>query len=165
LSFSQDLLHYLFAIFFPMSWECNYFIKDVDINYIINIVLIMPKKILILEDNKDVLSFFLIILNNYGYKAVGVESEIKALNEYKNAFENKTPFDAVILDLEIPGSNGAAETLKTLKKINPSIKAILTSGYSADPMMTNFKDFGFIGIIPKPFLIEDLFQLLTTILK
>jgi two-component system cell cycle sensor histidine kinase/response regulator CckA len=125
----------------------------------------MPKKILILEDNRDVLSVFILILEDIGYETVGVETETKALNEYKSALENKIPFDAVIMDLDVPESKGAAETLKILKSINPFVKVILTSGYTTDPLMTNFRDYGFNGILPKPFMIEDLSQLLEIILK
>ena len=125
----------------------------------------MPKKILILEDNKDVLSVFILILENYGYESVGVESEPEALNEYRSAFENQSPFDAVIMDLMIPGGRGTLETLGILQSINPSVKVILTSGYTTDPMMTNFRDYGFSGTLPKPFMIEDLSRLLITILK
>jgi CheY-like chemotaxis protein len=124
----------------------------------------MLKKILILEDNKDVLSVFMMILENYGYATVGVRSEIEAIDDYKFAFENNMPFDAVILDLVVPGSLGAVETLKTLKSINPSVKALLTTGYTTDPIMTDFKDHGFAGTIPKPFLIEDIRQKLNAIL-
>jgi DNA-binding NtrC family response regulator len=123
----------------------------------------MSKKILILEDNKDVLSVFIMILENYGYETVGVESETEAINRYKFAFENKNPFDAVILDLVIPGGRGAFKTLQILKDTNPSVKAILTSGYTSDSMMTDFKDFGFVGILPKPFLIEDLLRTIKSV--
>ncbi len=65
-------------------------------------------------------------------------------------------FDAVVLDLTIPGGMGGIETIRKLLTINRDVKAIVASGYSNDPTMANFKDYGFSGTVAKPYGIEDL---------
>ena len=79
--------------------------------------------------------------------------------------EQKQPFKGVIFDLTIPGSMGGDEVIQILKDITPDIKAIVSSGYSENPIMSNPEKYGFSGSIPKPFtiyefisLVEDVFQ-------
>ena len=60
------------------------------------------------------------------------------------------------MDLTIPGGMGGKETIKELKKVDPEVKAIVSSGYSNDPIMANFNDYGFIGVLNKPYNVETL---------
>ena len=66
----------------------------------------------------------------------------------------------MILDLTIPGGMGGEEALKILKAKDPSIKAIVSSGYSNAPIMANYKKYGFVGVLKKPFTISDLKSIL-----
>jgi DNA-binding NtrC family response regulator len=66
------------------------------------------------------------------------------------------PFDVVVLDLIIPGGMGGKETIEMLKTVDPGVKAILTSGHAVDPVLTNFWEYGFFGVIRKPFVIKEL---------
>ena len=74
-------------------------------------------------------------------------------------------FDAVIMDLTIPGGMGGEETIKHLLKIDPKIKAIVSSGYSAGGVISNFKDYGFKGVINKPYTMEELSNELNKVLS
>jgi len=69
------------------------------------------------------------------------------------------------MDLTIPGGRGGKETIQDLLKIDANAKAIVSSGYSNDIIMSNFKEFGFAAVIAKPFQIEDLRKVLDTIFK
>lgn len=66
------------------------------------------------------------------------------------------PFDGVILDLTIPGGMGGKETVRQLKEIDRNVKAIVVSGHAEDPVMTNFREFGFICALAKPYTVEQL---------
>ncbi len=59
------------------------------------------------------------------------------------------PFNAVILDLTVPGGMGGKESIKKLSEIDPNVKAIVSSGYSNDPVMANFREYGFSGVYSK----------------
>ena len=69
------------------------------------------------------------------------------------------------MDLTVPGGMGGKETIQELKKLDPSAKTIVSSGYSNDPILAHFKDYGFDGMVPKPYKIEELaetlFQVIT----
>ena len=72
-------------------------------------------------------------------------------------------FAAVILDLTVPGGMGGKETLARLLEIDPQIKAIVSSGYSDDPIMADFQKYGFSGVIAKPYKISELGKILQNI--
>ena len=69
------------------------------------------------------------------------------------------------MDLTIPGGMGGKECIKRLLEIDPSINAIVSSGYSNDPIMSQYKKFGFKGVITKPYKIEDLSKILFDIVE
>ncbi len=74
------------------------------------------------------------------------------------------PFDAVILDLMIPNGMDGQETIKRLRRIDPDVKAIVSSGYSNDPIMASYEKYGFTAILPKPYRIKDLKQILQRVI-
>jgi signal transduction histidine kinase/ActR/RegA family two-component response regulator len=105
-----------------------------------------------------------------GLEVFGFETEIaiegnEAIDLYLNAKESGTPFDAVVLDLTVKGGMGGKETIKRLVEINPDVKAIVASGYSKDPLMSRFRDFGFSGVFTKPYSIEDLADFLRNMIS
>ena len=104
-------------------------------------------------------------LKRLGYKVEFARNGFEAIELYKHAQEINDPFDVVILDLTIPGSMGGKETIKELLKINPDVKAIVSSGYSNDPIMANFKQYGFIGMITKPFIMKELSEIIVNVTK
>ena len=75
------------------------------------------------------------------------------------------PFDVVILDLTIPGGMGGKETVGKLLDINSDVIAVAASGYSNDPVFANPQKFGFCGVIPKPFKLEELRDVLHSVLQ
>ena len=70
----------------------------------------------------------------------------------------------VILDLTIPGGMGGTQTITELLKIDSNVKAVVSSGYCNDPVMANYEDYGFIGVVPKPYTKSQLSELLNKIL-
>ena len=105
------------------------------------------------------------MLNRMGYDIETATDGKKAVDVYRHDYEAGNPFDLVILDLTVPGGMGGARTIPELLKINPHVKAVVSSGYSNDPIMANYQDYGFCGIVPKPYTQENMADLLNRILK
>jgi DNA-binding NarL/FixJ family response regulator len=84
---------------------------------------------------------------------------------YKTAEESGNPYEAVILDLTIPGGMGGKDTIEKLLEIKSGAKAIVSSGYSDDPLLANFQEYGFKGILPKPFEPHALSKVLNEVIQ
>jgi signal transduction histidine kinase/ActR/RegA family two-component response regulator len=117
-------------------------------------------RILIMDDEKGIQETLETILTHFGYAVECAREGTETINLYKKAKELGKSFDAVIMDLTIRGGMGGKETIKKLLKIDPKVKAIVSSGYSNDPIMTDFRKFGFSGVIAKPYQVEDLIKTL-----
>jgi len=91
------------------------------------------------------------ILEFNGYAIESCADGNEAVELYKAARESNLPFDAVILDLTVPGSLGGKEAATQLLRIDPDAVLIVSSGYSNDPVIANYRQYGFRGAIHKPF--------------
>jgi PAS domain S-box-containing protein len=109
------------------------------------------KRVLFMDDEKDLRTLFQKMLESLGYKVVTVKDGVEAIETYKKNMVSEEPFDAVILDLTIKGGMGGEQTIRELLKIDPDVKAIVSSGYFDDPVMSDFKKYGFMGALPKPY--------------
>ena len=84
---------------------------------------------------------------------------------YENAKGTGDSFDLVITDLTVPGGMGGQETIQRLIMFDPDVKAIVSSGYSNDPVMANFKEYGFQGVIAKPYRLLELSKILNKVME
>ena len=116
-------------------------------------------KILLMDDDRMICEAISDILKDAGFACETAFEGNSAIEKYTKAWKLKKPFDLVILDLTVPGGIGGLETLQELQKINPEVKAIASSGYSNSPVMSNFTHYGFSGILPKPFSMDNLLQI------
>jgi PAS domain S-box-containing protein len=121
-------------------------------------------RILIMDDDTMINDFLKSLLVRFGYDVETVPDGQTALELYDKAAEHNNPFHLVIMDLTIPGKMGGRETIVLLKAKYPEAKVIVSSGYATDPVMTNFRDYGFSAILPKPFDTDDLLKTIKTIL-
>ncbi len=120
-------------------------------------------KVLVMDDDRmmrDVVSVMLKILKHDVELASKGE---EALEMYVRASESGQPFDAVILDLTVRGGMGGKETLEKLLQLDPGVKAIVSSGHSNSPLVTDFSDYGFKGALPKPYLKKELENVLNKV--
>ncbi len=117
-------------------------------------------KILVMDDEEIIRELAYEMLSSLGYDVTTVKDGSQAIDYYKKAIELNEPYDLVIMDLTIPGGMGGNETMKNLLKIDPDIIAVVSSGYSNDPIMANFKEYGFRGIIPKPYKMMEVSDIL-----
>ena len=96
------------------------------------------------------------MLTKLGYEVAFAKDGAEAIAVYKKAKESGHPFHAVIVDLTIPGGMCGREAIKKLIEIDPCVKAIVSSGYSDDATMSDFRKYGFSAVITKPYSITEL---------
>jgi len=104
------------------------------------------------------------MVESLGYSAEFASDGAEAIDLYGKALKSEEPFAAVIMDLTIPGGMGGKEAIRELLKIDPNAKAIVSSGYSSDPIMSDCKKYGFMGVIAKPYKISELGKTLQKII-
>ena len=104
------------------------------------------------------------MLDYLGYDSLHVFDGQVALQEFQAQREKGDPFSAVIMDLTIPGGMGGKEAVKEILAIDETAQVFVSSGYSTDPAMVNFKEFGFSGVIVKPFDLAAIQQILDKLL-
>ncbi len=120
--------------------------------------------ILIMDDEESILEVTSEVLHELGYMVDLARDGQEALDKYMGAKNAGNKFDAVIMDLTIKGGMGGKETISRLLEMDPEAKAIVSSGYSNDPVMSNFREHGFAGVVPKPYSIEELSRTLRGVL-
>lgn len=113
-------------------------------------------KILIMDDEASILDVTRRILERDGHQVLLAKSGEEAIAIYEEESMKGKPPDLVITDLTIPGGMGGRETLETLLHINPKVKVIVSSGYTNDPIMADYKKYGFKDIISKPYQFPEL---------
>lgn len=145
----------VFFIYLPAVKEAILFPEEVTIEPVTG-----QGRILIMDDEDIVLDVLSKILIRIGYRVVSARDGDEALEKYQRAKNAGQPFGAVILDLTVPGGLGGQETLDQLRKIDPQVKAIVSSGYSDDPIMADYEKYGFYGVISKPYRIPELSKVL-----
>ncbi len=122
-------------------------------------------KILIMDDDAMLRDVAGAMLDTLGYEAGYARDGREAIELYVQARATSRPFDAIIMDLTIPGGMGGKEAIKELLKTDPHVKAIVSSGYSQDSIMANYRESGFSAIISKPYKLTDLSETLHAVLK
>lgn len=117
-------------------------------------------KILVMDDEPVVREVLGEMLSDLGYEGCFARNGAEAIKLFTEARQKGDDFAAVILDLTVPGGMGGNEALGHLLQIDPKLKAIVSSGYSDDPIMADFKKYGFSGVISKPYRVSDLSRIL-----
>jgi two-component system, cell cycle sensor histidine kinase and response regulator CckA len=120
--------------------------------------------ILVMDDDAAIRTVSTSMLKLLGYHAIAVTSGEEALEAYLNANVSGSPYDAVITDLTVPGGMGGEELIKELLVVDPKAKVIVSSGYSNDPIMANYQEYGFSGVLVKPYKSTDMAKVLSTVL-
>ncbi|MEZ5359764.1 MAG: PAS domain S-box protein [Candidatus Zixiibacteriota bacterium] len=121
-------------------------------------------RILIMDDEAAVRRLAENLVKRLGYQSSTVTCGEEAIELYRQSIEENDPFDVVLLDLTVPGGMGGLETLKHLKNINAKVRAIVSSGYSNDPVVADFIAHGFLGSVCKPYRINELAKMLKSVI-
>ncbi len=120
-------------------------------------------RILIMDDETELREVLATMLAEIGYQVETAADGTEAIHLYTKAKQENKPFNFIIMDLVIPGGMEGKETIKHLLQIDPQIKAIVSSGYSEDPVMANYRDYGFCQVLKKPYTLEELLDILETL--
>lgn len=120
--------------------------------------------IMVMDDTEIVRDVASDMLKCIGYEVVTATDGAEAIELYKKAMESEKSIDVIIMDLNIPGGMGGKEAIKRLKEVDPSVKAVVSSGYSNDSIMSEFKKYGFSGVIAKPYKAKELHDVLREVM-
>jgi nitrogen-specific signal transduction histidine kinase/CheY-like chemotaxis protein len=121
-------------------------------------------KILVMDDEAMILEVAGNLLRHLGYDVEFASAGQEAIEKYTAARDAGTPFDAVILDLTIRGGMGGQETIRKLKQLDPDVKAIVSSGYSDNPVIANYTEYGFCEMVAKPYEMAEFSRTLNRVL-
>ncbi|GAB4247947.1 MULTISPECIES: PAS domain-containing sensor histidine kinase [Deferrisoma] len=115
-----------------------------------------PVRVLLMDDEEMILDAAADLLDMEGFEVETARDGDEAVALYREAFDRGRPFDVVILDLTVPGGKGGLETLRSLRDLDPEVRAIASSGYANDPVLARPEAYGFCATAPKPYRLSDL---------
>jgi CheY-like chemotaxis protein len=121
-------------------------------------------RILAMDDEKMIRDLTEQMLSQFGYDTVLAQDGSEAIELYRGAMESDKPFDAVILDLTVKSGMGGKSAVQKLLEINPHVKSIVSSAFFNDPVMTDYRKYGFTAALPKPYMKKDLSDTLSKVL-
>jgi PAS domain S-box-containing protein len=121
--------------------------------------------ILVMDDEEAILDMASSLLSHFGYRSSVARDGDEAIALYKEAAARNDPFAVIIMDLTIPGGLGGKETISRLHEIDPFVKAVVSSGYSTDPIVANFRQYGFAGILTKPYTAAEMSEIIKKVLS
>ncbi len=119
--------------------------------------------VLVMDDEESIRDVLAAMLQCEGYGVAFATDGAQAVELYREAYEAGDPYSAVIMDLTIPGGMGGKDAITRLVEIDPDVRAIVSSGYSQDPVIARFREYGFKGVLSKPFRLEELEDVLAQV--
>lgn len=122
-------------------------------------------RVLFMDDEAPIRAMTKALLERLGLEPTVTANGSEAVHEYAVAHASGRPFHAVIMDLTVPGAMGGAEAMREILKIDPEARGIVSSGYSSDPVMSNFRAHGFRGMVPKPYRVTDFARTLREVIE
>jgi PAS domain S-box-containing protein len=122
-------------------------------------------RVLVMDDEEIIREVVGALLKHLGYSVDYARDGLEAIQTYQQAKASGKPFDTVLMDLTIVDGMGGRETIERLLQIDPDVKAIVSSGYSTDPIMSRFKDYGFVAALDKPYKLNELNAVLEEVLQ
>ena len=113
-------------------------------------------RVLVMDDDEEIRAVAEAMLRHLGFEVSTACDGQEALALYTASLRDGQPFDVVIMDLTVPGGMGGRETMERLRKLDPEVCALVSSGYSNDPIMVDAERYGFAGVVAKPYDLQDL---------
>ncbi len=117
-------------------------------------------RILVMDDEAIVREVLGEMLARLGFEVEYARDGAEAVKIYRVAKKIDQPFDLLIMDLTVAGGMGGLEALQRILEFDPQVRAVASSGYSSDPVMSNFQAYGFKGVMAKPYTLEELSRVL-----
>ncbi|UCF05170.1 MAG: PAS domain S-box protein [bacterium] len=122
-------------------------------------------RILLMDDEEIVRKVAKRIIEEIGFTVVTASDGAETIELFSASKEKGNHFDAIIMDLTIPGGMGGLETIRKLREIDREVRVIVSSGYSNDPVLANYAEYGFNGYIPKPYKLGEMRSALSKVLS
>ncbi len=122
-----------------------------------------PLRIMVMDDEPMVREVVGAMLDLLGHQVTFARDGLEAIEKYKSALELGAPLDIILMDMVIPGGMGGVEAAREIHGIHPEAKVIVSSGYSTDPVLAKFKDYGFAAAIGKPYQIKELARIINEV--
>ncbi len=122
-------------------------------------------RVLFMDDEEPILKMAEKLMNRMGLEFESVADGRQAIDRYREAKESGRPFDLLVMDLTIPGGMGGREAISVLRAYDPNVRAIVSSGYSSDLAMSDFRKHGFRGMVAKPYDVSELALVIRTVLS
>ncbi len=122
-------------------------------------------RILVMDDEEVIREVCVELLTGLGYEVESVVDGQAMLESYQTALQQEMPYDLVIMDLTIPGGMGGKDAMASLLEIDPEARGVVCSGYSNDPVMADFKAYGFKANCSKPFQFAALSQVVKRVIS
>lgn len=123
------------------------------------------RRILVVDDETLIRVVLQDLLSSMGYEVTCAQDGTEALSLYKSAKLRDQSFAVVILDYNFPDGMNGYEIFERLRAIDPQVIAILSSGYAQNPIMANYARYGFHGILPKPYTLQQLSEVIHDVLQ
>ena len=120
-------------------------------------------RLLLMDDEELVRGAAKALFGAFGFSVETAADGAEAVATFRRAAEERRPFELVVLDLTVPGRMGGEECLRRLRELSSDLRAVVSSGYSDDPVMADFRGRGFDGVLPKPYRAEDVEAMLATL--
>jgi PAS domain S-box-containing protein len=122
-------------------------------------------RVLFMDDEEPIRVMTRSLLERLGLEVVVTADGHEAVQQFERAHASGQPFDAVIVDLTVPGGMGGAAAMSEILKLDPAARGIVSSGYSSDPVMAEYRAHGFRGSVPKPYKVADFARTLRAVLQ
>jgi len=122
-------------------------------------------KVLVMDDEKMIRELASEMLEVLGHTPDSVYGGEEALARYAGAMASHDPYDLVVMDLTIPGGMGGRQDIRELLAIDPAARAVVSSGYSQDPIMANYGEYDFRDVIAKPYSVVDMSRTLAAVVR
>jgi len=120
-------------------------------------------RVLLMDDQDLIRDLANELLTDLGYEVCAVKDGAEAVTVYREAQQAGKHFEVVVMDLTVPGGMGGQEAILKLRQIDPHVRAIASSGYSNDPIMADYHKYGFVGVLPKPYTLDELAEALKVV--
>ena len=125
---------------------------------------VLRGRILFMDDELPICEMAGKLLTKFGVDFIVARDGGEAVSRFRDALQAGRPFDLLIMDLTVPGAMGGDEAMQQIRALHPSVRAIVSSGYSRDPVMANYQAHGFCAVLPKPYSPEQMYHAIQTAL-
>jgi PAS domain S-box-containing protein len=122
-------------------------------------------RVLFMDDEEPIVQMATMLLRRLGFEVEQARDGSETVQKFAAAHGAGRSFDLVVMDLTVPGGMGGREAIDELRRIDPGVKAIVSSGYSSDPVLANYRAYGFSGMVAKPYKIDDFTRVLREVMR